>query len=209
MGWDNDRANEKRAEVKSLAHRHLTNILSASGAPVSVVPSVAVDAFVGAYAHVSPPETEELRMELIVMSRFGQGGRTTKPGNLRLNMGRLMNSLAAGTLTAAGAATMPWTIPLAALVIWNDFYAQATVDLTEDDGSVIWAMWLHNDHNTVADADLLSLVNEERTKAGRQPLPRSALDDVLTNLTRLRCVERSQAEPGRWCLREWVSVNYR
>lgn len=212
MAWDTDAAHTKRDELQAaimqFIHEHP---MARDSVPAGGIVTSAAEEFLRAFVRIIPPEAAEPRMELIVMSRFGKdGGRSTKPGNVRLNIGQLINSLASGVLTVAGVWTAPWLAPLAALVIWNDLYARATVELSKDHATVIWAMWLHADpRRTVGDSDLLHLVNGERAKAGELPFDRIRLDEVLAGLAELRCIERSRQDTGRWWLREWVSVNYR
>jgi hypothetical protein len=132
-----------------------------------------------------------------------RGLRSVKPTNVRLNLGRLVQSIASGTLTLVGAIEVPWTIPLAALVIWNELFALMSMKVSEDDACVIWALWRHADPaHEIAHSELLPLVNEERAKHGRPGFAQSDLDLVLERLTSFRCIRRVGMDPPRWQLRE-------
>lgn len=211
MGLNHARADEKREELEDAAAEVLRAGAGAAGETADgEATAAAARELVRRFARITPPEAPELRVDFVVVSRYGEGeARTTKPGNLRLDMKRLVHAAATGVLTAVGAWSVPWTIPLAALVIWNDLHAQATVALSPVEACVIWTMWLHADRDqSVADDRLLALVNEERAKVPEEPIARERLDAALASLARLECIERLRRDRSRWWLREWVSVNY-
>lgn len=153
----------------------------------------------------SPPTLDFLRV-----GRPGSGGGYSfKPGNVRLNLGNLMETLASGTLTIAGVVAVPWAWPLAALVVWRDLDRRATVPLSEHEAALLWTMWLRaDDDRTMPDSDLLGSCNEEIAKHGGQPLNQGDVDIALQKLERIRCIERFKQDPSRWWLREWISINY-
>lgn len=210
MAWDEESLRQKRNEVMEVAAKRIAQALDDQGPSTEEVTALA-EGLLEACVRLTPPEAGSELVFLITADRYGRGGgRTTKPGNLRINIGQVVIAVAGGTLTVMGAMSVPWTLPLAALVLWNEFYSKATVEIGEFDASVIWAMWLHRDHNvTVDDAELLDLVNGERRKGGMQALLREQLDRSLRTLEKLKCIKRSKRNANRWWLREWVNVDYR
>jgi hypothetical protein len=176
--------------------------------PVESAP--AVKAALREYIRITPPERDDLLYHITVHQGGWGGGRSMKPGNIRLNMRQLITALANGTLAAVGAFQVPWTAVLGALVVWDGLYSAASVDLSERDASVMWTLWISCDDNrTVSSQGLLQLVNAERDRCGRVLLSDMELQDALERLKKMRSIERWSKDPSRWWLREWVSVQWR
>ena len=124
-------------------------------------------------------------------------------------MRKLIATAAAGTLAVAGAIPNPWTVPLAALVLWDAVCSRLEVDIQEREASVIWAMWVNRDEKAeVSKGHLLALVNSERAQYGRQPLSETELKDALALLKKMGCVKQSEPDQSKWWLQEWVSINF-
>ena len=146
--------------------------------------------------------------ELITMSAGGRrGARSRKLGNLALNLGKLVGTLASGTVAVAGITTAaPWLAFLGALVLWDSIWSKMNLEIQEREASVLWAMWAtRDDKNRVPQAGLLESVNAERARHGRAPLSQAELDDALATLSRMHTIE--DAHP-QWWLREWVQVKF-
>lgn len=63
-------------------------------------------------------------MELLTIRQGGMGGGSSiKPGNIILNWRKLLIDGAESVLTIMGAASIPWMIPLAGIVVWNSVYS--------------------------------------------------------------------------------------
>jgi len=161
------------------------------------------------FASLQPPE-HDTRMYWLRMHLGGRGGGySVKPGNITLNMQKLVTALAGGVLTAAGIAAAPWSAVFGALVIWDSLYSAARVDLSEEDASVMWTLWRRRDaEHTVPHDGLLASVNEERARHGRHALSEQQLADAVAKLRRIDAIEQSSQDPSRWWLREWVRVDW-
>ena len=71
-------------------------------------------------------------------------------------------------------------------------------------------MWINRDEsNTVAKADVPKAVTQERRRFRQQEVSPQEIGRALDDLVRMRCIQQSSSDPGRWWLREWVSVAYR
>lgn len=160
-------------------------------------------------ADITPPETQFL-MEMITMRPgAGGGGRSVKPGNIRLNLRKMIVALAGGTLTAVGIASAPWMAVLGALVIWDSVYSCLGADLDDGAASVAWTLWKHaDDESTVAKEGLIDVVNAERAKHNQNPLTPQQVRQSLWTLEKMRCISTSKGDDSRWWLREWVRVKY-
>jgi hypothetical protein len=124
-------------------------------------------------------------------------------------MRKLTATAAAGTLAVVGTIANPWTVPLAALVLWDAVWSRSEVDIQEREASVIWAMWVNRDEKgEISKGRLLALVNSERAQYGRLPLSETELKDAIALLKKMRCVERSKTDQSKWWLREWVRINW-
>ena len=206
MEWNYQREAQKRAELL----QELSEELNAGGTPESRVDDLAKAIF-DSYISTRPPEVPHLVLQYIDISRAGTGGgESTKAGNVTLNIGKLLETLAAGVLTAAGAAQLPLTVPLAALVIWNSLWRTAKVSISETEAAVLYAMWVHKnaDHHVPEDG-LLEKCNALLEKYERPALSAHILKDALTKLERIDTIERSSRDPKMWWLKEWVRVSYR
>lgn len=203
MEWDREREQEKRAEIIA----SLEAAFSAHGGAPSALAEKILDSFV----RTTPPEKEPVLMHLVTMRFDGRGGgKSAKAGNITLNMGALIDTIAAGTLTFVGAVQAPFTVPFAAIVLWNSLWRAAEVDLTENDAAVIYVMWTQKDKNHEVPKDgLLEQCNAHLAKVQRQPLTQRDLAHSLRTLESIETIKTSQHRPSNWWLREWVRVTYR
>lgn len=176
---------------------------------------------ISSFTQVTPPEVARLpdsyltgltRHDYVTIRPGGRrGGRTIKPGNILLDLGKLVTFVASSGLTIVGAVTVPvpWALLLAAIVIWRNLWTNLKLELSEREAATIWTMWQNrDDDNCVSDAELLDMVNSELGKYGRGPISREELDDCLERLDRIRCIERSKSDPCKWWLKEKVRVEY-
>jgi hypothetical protein len=160
------------------------------------------------FASIRPPKWDTT-IGLLVMRSGGRESYSVKPGNITMNMRKLATAISQGALTTAAALKAPWMAIFGAIVLWNSLYTQAKVELSENEGSVLWTMWhLKDQENTVATDGLLEAVNGERLKYGGAALTERQFKDALTRLEKIQTIERFAKFGSRWWLREWVSVDY-
>lgn len=135
------------------------------------------------------------------------GGRSLKPGNIWLNWKKLLIVGSESILTIAGAASVPWLIPLAGLVVWNKVWSLLTIEIDERHAAVIWTLWKNRDKEDRIEHDkILNLVNEELIKYNRLPMDEKELNNILSDLEKMECIEKD--EKNKWWLREWVKTVY-
>lgn len=210
MEYDTERAKEKNEELVNLAREAILRYWSSAGSNAGPLEALkAATEIVNNFTRVTPPEKEPVILELITMNGRGRA-RSVKPGNVLLNFRKLLTSLAASGLAVVGAVAVPWTAPLAAIIIWDSVWSNLKVELSEREAAIIWTMWLNrDDDNRVSDAELLDMVNSELRKNGRSSISHQELDDSLKTLKRMQCIERSESDPSKWWLREWVQGDFR
>lgn len=203
MGYETEKADAKRQELHAL----VVGALQGSG--IEDLDHL-TDEVVHQFADITAPYWEAPPSQLMTMRRGGMGGgATTKPGNIRLNIGKLVRAIATGTLTIVGVMAVPWTLVIGALVTWDALWSCLKLDMSEDHACVVWTLWNgRDDGDTIAKGDVLQAVNLERSRFGKQPLSPQEVDRVLDDLVRMRCVQQSKNDPNRWWLREWVSIKY-
>jgi len=163
------------------------------------------------YAGFRAPEKEQVVIHYVTLMPGGLGGgMSTKAGNIQLNLGKLMVALSKSTFTTIAVQKTPWLLPLGALIIWTELWATAKIDVSENDASVIFSMWIYKDsEHTIEDSKVLSVVNKERAKYGQTLLSSSEISRSLKALESIGTIERSKEAPSKWWLREWVSIKYR
>jgi hypothetical protein len=206
MEWNYQKEAEKRAELL----RDLSEALRAHGVPASILDDLS-KAVLDSYVSTQPPEKPSSTIEFVVMGRMGTGGgRSTKTGNIKLNIGKLLDAVAAGVIVAVDAAKDPLTVPLAALVIWNSLWRAAQVTISETEAGVLYTMWLNKStEHDVPDEGLLEKCNALLDKYDRPMLTKRRLREALKTLERIETIERSPRDPKKmWWLREWVRVSY-
>lgn len=201
-----DSADSRTADKTRELAAMMTRGLQAAGVQVAEPDALAIlDHFVT----IQPPKTS-FTIGLAIMPSGGRGGGTSiKPGNVRMNIRKLVNAIASGVLTIVGVVQVPWTALFGALVVWESLYSSVEVKLTETEASVLWTLWLlKDDRFTVAKDGLLSNVNSERQRYGRSPMTHTELGDSLSSLVRIKSIKQSADDPTRWWLCEWVRVSY-
>lgn len=158
---------------------------------------------------VTPPE-RRTAFELMTIQKGGRGGGVSvKPGNVLLNIRKLVSAVASGALTVVGSLHEPWIAVLGALAVWDSLYSGLQVELDEAEASVVWTMWLKcDDSHTLPKSGLLLRVNEQRRKFGRREMSDLEFSDVLRKLERMRCISAGGDDDSRWWLREWVRVEF-
>jgi hypothetical protein len=209
MAYDTSRAAQKKAELVRMAETLIRDYWQTieEDPDVTSVTTIATE-FIDNFIQITPPEMP--RMEMITMRQGGYGGgRSTKPGNISLNMRTLLVDLAEVITIGGAALSVPWTRYLAAIRIWNKLRTRLTIEISEREAVLLWIMWKNRDHtNHVADDSLLDLVNKELLSNGRTRISKELLGESLEVLGKLRCIDRSTSLLNKWWLREWVRVPY-
>ncbi len=129
---------------------------------------------------------------------------TIKPGNIVLNMKKLLLDSSEIVLTIAGVAATPYLIPLAALIIWNKVWSNIKIDSGENQAIVIMLMWENRNvqDNTIEESNAYSLFNQYLKTKNRNGLVIEDFRRVLTDLEKMKCIAKKDLT--RWWLREWV-----
>ncbi len=223
MRFDQEIAKEKTQELTDLVNETVSKYWNAIGDNAAVGDDVKATAqIVSNLIRVIPPERvipqkkEPLILRfvltrLVIISEGGKGnGSTWKPGNITLNIRKLVEAVAASGLAISTAITVPWTAPFAVIVVLGKIRSNIRAELSEREAAIIWTMWLNRDENNcVSHAGLLDMVNSELTKYRRSVISPEELEDSLQILNRMKCIKPSKSAPLKWRLCERVKVNFK
>lgn len=137
-----------------------------------------------------------------------RGGISIKVSNfLLLDWRRLLVDVAESTLTIIGGSENHWLLVLAGLVVWNKIHSLAAVPISEKHAVVLWAMWQNRDHdNQVEESKVYAAVNKHLRVRGRKRINTSDFEVILSDLQKMRCIER--VEGSKWRLIERVRIRY-
>lgn len=206
MEWDYERQKEKEAEVKGAIECHLRE----ASVDEALVQTTAIE-FLERAVRITPPEKEQVFMHLVTMAPSGRGGgRSSKVGNIRLNVRTLFEAVSNSVFTVISATQAPWAIPFAAILLWNSMWRNTQVILSEADAVTLWVMWQVNDSNkNVKFEDIKPAVDAHAWKYERQTLSDADIKHALKNLNEIGCIEPAESANGTWWLCEWISPSYR
>jgi hypothetical protein len=206
MEWDRERELDKCSELLEILENALCQVPS-NGHVSKVLARQIFDAFVS----TTPPEKEKVLMHLVTIGFDGRGGgKSTKPGNIHLNFGKLVDALCAGTLTAIGIQS-PDAAILAAVVLWNSLWRAIKIELSENEAAVLYVMWMlrEKSNNTIEKAGLLKKCNSHFTKNQRAHISDSDLQYALGRLQKIKTIGTSENDPNKWSLCEKITVTFR
>ena len=202
MGYSEEKAEARRQELRAAVAASLDGV---AGEDAARLASEVVDHF----ASVTAPHWEA-RFELVTLRPGGLGGgSTTKPGNVVLNLRKLVVAIANGAITIAGGLAVPWVLIVGALVVWDNLWSCLQLEIGDNQACVLWTLWNGRDEDrTFPKRDVQDAVNRERSRFGMQPLGAGEIDHAIGDLVRMGCIKDAVRDPGRWWLREWVSIEY-
>lgn len=213
MEYDHERAKEKKEEINKLTKEAILKYWNGLGVKAEELDTKdAAEEIINNFVEIDPPEKEvSVYLELMTFRSGGRGGgRSVKPGNIFLNFRKLISFLASCVLTGASMVHSPWTAPFAAVVLWDRLWSNLNLELSEREAAIIWTLWLYRDKNDcVPDSGLLEKINSELNKFGRSSISQEELNDSLSKLKEMECIEAWSQDPSKWWLCEWVKVTYR
>lgn len=206
MEWNHDRKQEKEAEILEMTASYLRS----AGIDEDHVKATAQE-FLNNAIRITPPEKESQIIHMVRMAPSGRGGgRSTKAGNIRLNIRTLFEAISSGVFTVVSVTDNHWSIPFAALLLWNSIWKNLEVQLSEAEAVTLWVMWQIKDENkNVNQTNIKPAVEKHAEKYQMQVLSESDIKYALENLRKIGCIKPSKGMRDHWWLCEWVSPSYR
>jgi hypothetical protein len=132
-------------------------------------------------------------------------GKSVKPGNLRLNLGKLFETLVSGVGVGLGAASHPIFAVFAGIVALRSLVKASTIKLTQDDALIAWATWTCEQRNLEASTqNIQALANDEATRVGYPS--RLTLEEATVSLENLQRINAVRKQEETWEMIESVVV---
>jgi hypothetical protein len=213
MDYDYERAKKKEEELNKLAEEAISIYWKEVGITGREIEAVTfAKEITKHFITINPPEKASwMSFDLVKLGKGGGGGgKSVKAGNIFLNFRKLIGFFASSALSIISTVNVPWTAPLAAIVLWDRLWSNLEIELSEREAAIIWAMWLNKDSdNCLLDSELLNHVNSELKKNGRNPISRQEMDDSLEKLKKIGCIEIPEYDSSKWWLCEYVKISYR
>lgn len=134
-------------------------------------------------------------------------GRSVKPGNIRLNIKALMDTIPDMIIMSVSIAVdIPVLQVCAALNLWKTIRGVFTVDISKDQAYLIVSLWKNCDsRHRISSETGFTAVNSLLGKYGEDAINDKKYNYLLDSLERIQCIE---LEDGVIRLRERVSKNY-
>lgn len=206
MNFDYARKKQVEREIEGIARKELLT----TGVVDAVVES-ALRELMGTAINISPPEERPQFMEMIVMNSSARGGgRSTKPGNIRLDLGLVLDNVLAGALTLESIDTW-WTLPVGLLMVLRSFSKNLSVSLTESEAVTILSMWQAGIHNNAVASfsDIKICADLHAAKYQRRLLSPAEIKYSIENLVAIGSVRPIAAVADKWQVCEEIRFNYR
>ena len=200
MKPDYDAMKKKDNELKRLA---LSKIPDDSSTDKNLL----IDRLFDSYVQISAPMNPPIEIRMITMDSMGRdGARSRKPGNIILNLRKLLQIVPDITITAAGVTGPTWLLPFIALHIWNKLWTGSKVDLDQKHAVTICALWKNrNNENKISEEAGFEKANLIFQQLKLPVLSKSEYTQIINDFLYLNCIE---IEEGIIWLREWVRVSY-
>jgi len=203
LEYDYDRQKEKKTELVNQFKQISIDRLSFDDKSI-------INQIVKESIKLSPPEKEIHMSHFITLNSFNgmNGSKSTKPGNIQFNIRNFIKTITSSALSIQGALQTPWSLVLVAIILWDDLYSNAQIELTENEAVTIWVMWKYASEDRRIDENIiLPSINKEMEEYNKS-MSKKELEFVLENLKNIQAIEKSKMEPSKWWLREWVSLKY-
>lgn len=120
-----------------------------------------------------------------------EGGRTIKPGNIVLNLRKLIDSIPTITaLSVSMAVDIPILRVCSALSLWKEIRDVMTVEITRMQSIVIIALWKFRDHTNHIHLDYgYDRVNYFCETIGEEKLSWDDYNKIVDELLKLQCID--------------------
>lgn len=161
------------------------------------------------FISISPPLEEPRIISFMTMDslRDYKNGNSIKPGNIFLNMKKLIKAIPEAVSIASGMINnKPILTVCGALCLWSKLRNVATIKVSKEQAFVIVALWKECDsHHEISLYKGFTATNDLLSKYGEPEITSLKYNKLIDSLVKIRCIELT-AEVI-W-LREWISKKY-
>lgn len=156
----------------------------------------------------SPPQDPPHFIEMITVHSMGaSGGRSRKPGNIVVNFRSLIGDFGDIGLAAGAGTADKSLIPLAAMAIWIKIWNRSKVKLTQEQATLVYAMWLNREpENLISCDEAFEMYKLVCSNQGRPEPSEESFNEAVSSLISFGSVEWHKS--GKIWLREWVKNVY-
>ncbi|MCD7928614.1 MAG: hypothetical protein LUF86_00450 [Clostridiales bacterium] len=158
---------------------------------------------------ITPPKEPPTHMEYLTMDplRNYRGGSSIKPGNISLNMRKLVESVPDVITIGAGMASdHPIIIVCGALSICRKLRNIATVKVEKEQAFVIVALWKNcNPDHSISPENGFEVTNKLLNRYGESEITNIKYNHIIDSLEKMQCIE---LEDNAIWLKEWISDKY-
>lgn len=142
-------------------------------------------------------------LELFMVSKEPNENSTSyKPRNCVLNWRNFFISIPRIVMTAAGAATSPWLLPFAALLVCNEILVQSRIEVSYNHGITMLVMWINSDEQrTIPMLQAFEKTNGYLCEIVRKQLSYPEFQRIINDLIQLKAIN---IDDDRILLREYV-----
>lgn len=200
-GWDNERAEEKKRE---LINTFRDGLLSQGFNEAHISEMEKKNFSNGVY--ISPPEKPDTTLHFITMNSFSSSSRSTKPGNIRINLVDFLESIGTGVMTFSGGLAYPWLYLIGFTLLWKQLLECATIEIGEKENKVLWAIWeLRNEKEQITFDNILKKVS---TISNHYNIPRLKKGEVTIALENLENINAIKKNEDKWRIVECIRVSF-
>lgn len=203
--------NDLLDDIVQLLESNIAETLSSIHVNTDVEAVQLYDRLVNAgYISITPPLEQPRFTHYITMDLLGdfKVGGSIKPGNILLNIRKLIESIPEIVSIGAGIAASNdlIIILLGALGLWLKMKSIATVNISKEQAFVIVALWRNcNSAHKISLDDGFVSTNELLKQYGEIPITNLKYNMVIDSLVKMRCMELTE---GTIWLRECISKKY-
>lgn len=161
------------------------------------------------FISISPPLQEPPMMQLLTMDslRNYKNGRSIKPGNILLNIRKLIEAIPEVISIGAGMVCDNHIVTVCgALSLWLKLRDIATINISKEQAFVIVALWRSfNPNHEISLDDGYIATNNLFKQYGEPEITNLKYNMIIDSLVKMKCIELT--EEIIW-LREWISKDY-
>lgn len=161
------------------------------------------------FLSITAPEEDPPMISFITMDSLKNysSGRSIKPGNIRLNIKDLIETIPSMVEMAVSIALdIPVLQVCAALNLWKSIRDVFTVEISKDQAYLITSLWKNCDsRHRITIEKGFTAVNTLLEKYGEDAINGTKYNYILESLESIQCIE---LEDGVIWLREWISKKY-
>ncbi|WP_043934188.1 hypothetical protein [Bacillus sp. EB01] len=157
-----------------------------------------------------PPQIKEQPIQMVFNSGgdlFGSGSASYRPGNVALNLRKLLRVITDSAQAAGGGLSFPWLVPVAAVQIIYNVVGLVKVELSNVEGAILITAELYekNGFRGISGDKLFQQVNLQLAYHKLSPITRKEFNLAINKLLELRIF--SETSKG-FVIREFIVNNY-